>query len=133
MQRDVQETESRATRALENGAEVAHSSLPASASIEATLKPGGGVEMRPLPDMPASAPFWYQVLTGVHPHCVPRDTFQAAPRAPTVMTSASLCFSGEPKLKFVEACPLVPSRLLCHVLLQALTRGLSCNACHCKF
>ncbi len=48
--------------ALENGAEAAPSVPAASITGAASLGPsGGGVEMRPLPDMPASAPFWYQV------------------------------------------------------------------------
>ena len=60
---DVQEVESRATCALEKGVEVEPSVSAASTSTGAAPRPDGGVEMRPLPDMPASAPFWYQVLS----------------------------------------------------------------------
>ena len=57
----MQATESSAVMAGESGAELAPSVPAASTSSVTSPSPSGGVEMRPLPDMPASAPFWYQV------------------------------------------------------------------------
>ena len=47
--------------ALENGVEAAPLFSANNTSAAAPPHPSNGVEMQPLPDMPASAPFWYQV------------------------------------------------------------------------
>ena len=59
----MQEVESRAAYAVENGLRLAFTTNAAGTSAGRT---DDGVEMRPLPDVPASAPFWYQVCSR---HC----------------------------------------------------------------